>query len=117
MGPKGYKYGEYNIRKAYVKWANMKANEIGPAFPVDHKKPLSVMVTGVTGGAEVALNASLDTDTEAQFPIMHNSSGGGMTFRTTPALENINEDCLQIRPEIHGGSDLTDITVTVLLAR
>ena len=97
-------------RMPIIKWENMKADSEGVPIECANMKILSVSFDGkFMGGCEVVLEGAID---ETFFLLM--SRNGKLVNTRRPMITTVDGRYVKVRPRVLGGSDDTDITVTIL---
>ena len=100
--------------KAVVRWDNLKMDEQGSPFFLSKHYPLSVVVEGNFGAAEVVLEGSCSFDQDAPFSPLKDAQGDTILIGTG-GIRSVGTDCLYIRPRVIGGTGRTDLTVNLLI--
>ena len=93
---------------------DLKADEKDAPFLLGKYRPSSVMVSGVLAGGKLVVEGTNDLSQEPEFFILNDSQGNPLVFAYAN-LEQIQEDCVQLRIRMAGGSADTKIKVIVLL--
>lgn len=102
----------FSNNKCFVTW-ELKANESGDAFNLGKWKALSVTVEGDFAGASVKINGNNNPDSQSAF-ILNDPNGNPLAFMSG-RIEAILEDCVKIMPIVSGGTERTNLTVTLLV--
>jgi hypothetical protein len=92
-------------------WANLAQDDTGARIPFSQYTDKSVQVVGAFGGASVRVEGSNDG---VNWAVLTDPQGNDLILATAK-IEMITEATAFVRPNVTGGSGLTDLSVYMLL--
>ncbi len=97
-----------------VQWSGLLAGDDGAPFDLPDFADRAVQVSGVPGGASVALEGTID---DTDWAGLTDPQGNLIAVTTAPKIEQIMEVTRKTKPVVTGGDGTTNLTVTVLFRR